>query len=84
MFRPLDDGGFIWASERSGFNHLYLYDSGGNLVRQLTSGDWQVDSVAGVDQKTRRHLLHRIEGRPNREVPVQGVHRRRRDRKTDP
>ena len=53
MFRPLDDGGFIWASECTGFNHLYLYDSQGNLVRQLTSGDWQVDSVAGVDQKSR-------------------------------
>ncbi len=51
MFRPLDDGNFIWASERSGFNHLYLYGSGGSLVRQLTSGDWQVDSLAGVDQK---------------------------------
>ena len=51
MFRPLDDGGFIWASERSGFNHLYLYDAGGRLVRQLTSGDWQVDSLAGVDQE---------------------------------
>ena len=52
MFRPLDDGGFIWASERAGFNHLYLYDSEGNLVRQLTSGDWQADSVAGVDQES--------------------------------
>ena len=51
MFRPLDDGRFIWASERTGFNHLYLYDSGGSLVRQLTSGDWQVDSIVGVDQK---------------------------------
>ncbi len=51
MFRPLDDGNFLWASERTGFNHLYLYDSDGGLIRQLTSGDWQVDSLAGVDQK---------------------------------
>lgn len=51
MFRTLADGSFIWASERTGFNHLYLYDSGGNLLRQLTSGEWQVDSIAGIDQK---------------------------------
>jgi len=38
------DGGaqFIWSSERSGFNHLYLYDRDGSLQRQLTSGDWPV------------------------------------------
>jgi dipeptidyl-peptidase 4 len=42
-------GHFLWGSERSGFQHLYLYDSQGQLVRQLTSGDWMVDSLAGVD-----------------------------------
>ena len=50
-FRALDDGGFLWASERSGFLHLYLYDGEGALVRQLTSGEWPVDSVAGLDQE---------------------------------
>ncbi|MCE2458412.1 MAG: S9 family peptidase [Dehalococcoidia bacterium] len=50
MFRSLKDGNFIWASERSGFRHLYLYDSNGNLVRQLTEGDWAIDTLAGVDQ----------------------------------
>ena len=53
MFRPLDDGGFVWASERSGFMHLYLYDANGNLVRQLTNGEWVVDSLEGVNQKAR-------------------------------
>ena len=53
MFRPLDDGSFLWASERTGFMHLYLYDAHGNLVRQLTHGDWVVDSLEGVDQKAR-------------------------------
>ena len=51
MFRPLADGRFIWASERSGFRHLYLYQGDGNLVRQLTDGDWAVDSLSGVDQE---------------------------------
>ncbi len=53
MFRPLDNGGFVWASEGTGFMHLYLYDAHGNLVRQLTDGDWGADSLEGVDQKAR-------------------------------
>jgi len=36
----LDDGArFIWTSERSGFNHIYLYQKDGTLIRQLTSGE---------------------------------------------
>ncbi|MDA0789480.1 MAG: S9 family peptidase [Proteobacteria bacterium] len=48
---PLADrGGFIWSSERSGYAHLYLYDSSGKLVRQLTSGPWCVLGVHCADQ----------------------------------
>jgi dipeptidyl-peptidase 4 len=52
MLRTLPDGRFIWASERTGFRHLYLYERDGTLVRPLTDGDWQVDSVDGVDEET--------------------------------
>jgi dipeptidyl-peptidase-4 len=45
---------FIWSSERSGHTHLYLYDNDGNLVRPLTSGDWDV--VDGA--RARSALLH--------------------------
>jgi len=44
-------GGFLWASERDGFKHLYVYDKAGKLLRQLTKGDWLVDSVVAVDDK---------------------------------
>lgn len=33
---------FIWASRRSGYNHLYLYDLNGALIRPLTAGEWMV------------------------------------------
>ncbi|MFQ5700310.1 MAG: DPP IV N-terminal domain-containing protein [Acidobacteriota bacterium] len=42
-------GGIIWGSERDGFRHLYLYDQGGRLVRQLTRGDWMVTDLEAVD-----------------------------------
>jgi len=54
MFRPLKQekyaGAFLWASERTGFQHLYLYDQHGHLVRPLTAGEWMVDALAGVDE----------------------------------
>ncbi|MBZ6379585.1 hypothetical protein B5C34_15725 [Pacificimonas flava] len=43
----------IWYSERSGWPHLYLYDlSSGELVRQLTSGDWSVRDILYVDENS--------------------------------
>ncbi len=43
-------GGFLWASEATGFRHLSLHGADGAVVRTLTSGDWMVDSVVGVDE----------------------------------
>jgi len=42
---------FIWQSERDGFNHLYLYDTEGNMIKQLTSGNWIVTQFLGTDEK---------------------------------
>ncbi|MDO6540249.1 S9 family peptidase [Alteromonas stellipolaris] len=49
-----DSDQFIWASERDGFKHLYLYENSGKLVRQLTQGDWVVDNIEAVDAKSNR------------------------------
>lgn len=45
----------IWASERDGWNHLYLYDSpSGKLKNQITRGEWVVRNVVDVDDKARQ------------------------------
>jgi dipeptidyl-peptidase-4 len=41
---------FVWGSERDGHAHLYLYNLDGSLARQLTSGAWEVTTLAGVDE----------------------------------
>ncbi|HBN87707.1 MAG TPA: S9 family peptidase, partial [Rheinheimera sp.] len=46
-----DDKGFIWASERDGYKHLYYYDFDGKLQRQLTQGAWVVDELDAVNEK---------------------------------
>lgn len=43
---------FVWTSERSGFRHIYLYDLKGQLINQLTAGDWVVNKVYGVDEES--------------------------------
>ncbi len=49
-FTALEDArGFLWESTRDGWNHLYLYGPDGELVRQLTSGDYPVLDVVSVD-----------------------------------
>jgi dipeptidyl-peptidase-4 len=52
-FRPLKDGTFLWSSERSGYLHLYLYAADGKLIRQVTSGDWPVEKIEGIDEATK-------------------------------
>jgi dipeptidyl aminopeptidase/acylaminoacyl peptidase len=46
-----DDRHLIWQSERDGWDHLYLYDFDGKLVRRLTSGAFPVLEVQGVDPR---------------------------------
>jgi dipeptidyl-peptidase-4 len=65
----LSDGSsrFLWQSRRDGFNHIYLYDFGGKLIKQLTSGNWEVQDLlqitngdvyfqANIDNLTETHL----------------------------
>jgi dipeptidyl-peptidase-4 len=46
----LEDGSFLWFSERSGFKHLYQYKPDGTLVRQVTTGRWDVRTLYGIDE----------------------------------
>ena len=50
--KPLKDGSLIWSSERSDFSHLYRWRDG--KWTQLTSGDWEVYEVEGVDEGKKR------------------------------
>jgi dipeptidyl-peptidase 4 len=47
----LKDGSFLWASERSGWEHLYHYSEDGKLLRQVTDGKWEIASIQGVDEE---------------------------------
>lgn len=46
------DGHFSLLSERSGFQHLYWYNLGGQLEAQITKGNFEVTDFYGYDART--------------------------------
>ena len=64
QFLPWDDNLFILQSQRDGYNHLYLYDIKGKLVKQLTSGMFVVQEVLGFNKKDKSIIISSNEANP--------------------
>jgi dipeptidyl-peptidase-4 len=58
----------LWWSERDGWAHYYLYDGGGTLKRQITSGEFVSDDILAIDEKARTMILSAV-GRESGEDP---------------
>ena len=62
---------FIWQSRKDGFNHFYLYSIDGKLIKQLTSGNWEVKAENGFDEKGENLYFHANEqGAVNQDLYV--------------
>lgn len=55
---------FIWQSRKDGYNHFYLYNINGTLIKQLTRGNWEVKAENGFDEKGERLFFHANEQSP--------------------
>ncbi|MCE3228405.1 MAG: prolyl tripeptidyl peptidase [Bacteroidetes bacterium] len=64
LFVKNDPSKFIWQSRRDGYNHLYLYNSDGSLIKQLTKGNWEIKDVNGFDEKGQNIFFHANEQSP--------------------
>jgi len=64
VFLKSDKSKFVWWSERDGFNHLYLYNTDGNLEKQLTRGLWEVTGFLGFDTDEKQLFYQSTEGSP--------------------
>ena len=51
VFLPWDSSKFIMQSEKDGYNHLYVYDTAGHELQQLTRGQWVVMEMIGFDEQ---------------------------------
>ena len=63
-FLPWDAGKFILWSERDGYNHLYLYNTDGRLLRQLTQGKYVDQEIIGFCPKTKSVIIRSNELHP--------------------
>lgn len=67
-FLQKDKNKFIWQSRRDGFNHLYLYDLNGKLIKQLTKGNWEVVTFHGSDSNDEfAYFTSTVNGAVNRD-----------------
>ena len=65
----IDKDHFLITSEIDGYNHIYYYDINGKLLKQLTSGEWDVTDLEGYDTKRKRVLFEAAKSSPlNRDL----------------
>lgn len=57
IFLPHSNTKFLWFSKRDGFKHLYLYDTEGNFLKQVTQGEWEVINFNGFDKSGKNILI---------------------------
>ncbi|MBO4498991.1 MAG: DPP IV N-terminal domain-containing protein [Bacteroidaceae bacterium] len=48
----------LWISERDGWRHLYMIDTGNGPMRQITSGQWNVREILHIDEDSRTVLMY--------------------------
>ena len=63
-FIPWDKSRFILQSEKDGYNHLYLFDTDGKQIKQLTTGKWIVVDLIGFNAKTKEAIILSTEASP--------------------
>ncbi|KDR53395.1 S9 family peptidase [Hoylesella loescheii] len=63
-FLPWDKSRFILQSEKDGYNHLYLFDTSGKQIKQLTTGKWIVVDLLGFNAKTKEAIILSTEASP--------------------
>lgn len=63
-FLPWDADKFILQSEKDGYNHLYLFNTKGEQLKQITSGKWVVLDLIGFDSKAKTAIILSTESSP--------------------
>ena len=58
VFVPNNANQFLWLSQRDGYKHIYLYDIDGNLIKQVTKGNYEVQSIIGFDAKAEKVFFY--------------------------
>lgn len=89
QFSKMNENEFYLLSRKDGWFHVYKYNTGGKLVRQITKGEWEVTKILGFDEKEKNLFveatkesplekhIYRVEvksGRMEKLTEIEGVH----------
>ena len=81
LFLPWDHTQFIYQSQKDGYNHLYLYNTDGKLIKQLTKGEWLVQNILGFNARkkeviiaSRKYLLYKVTCTRSISIPANVLH----------
>ena len=58
----IDDNNFLWTSERDGYKHIYRYDKNGNLINQVTKGNWEVTKMYAYNSDLKEIYYQSVDG----------------------
>ena len=58
----IDDNNFLWTSERDGYKHIYHYDKNGNLINQVTKGNWEITKMYAYNPDLKEIYYQSVEG----------------------
>lgn len=64
LFLPWDHTQFIYQSQKDGYNHLYLYNTDGKLIKQLTKGEWLIQNILGFNARKKEVIIASTEVSP--------------------
>ena len=69
VFLPWDASKFVMQTRRDGYNHLYLFDVSGKMLRQLTKGEYEVTALLGFNSQAKSVIFQ-----SNRNNPIKYTH----------
>ena len=58
IFLPNNPNQFLWYSHRDGYKHLYLYNTDGTMIRQMTRGVYEVEGFICFDSKGENFFIY--------------------------
>lgn len=62
IFIPKRNHEFLWRSKRNGYDHFYRYDINGNLIKQVTDGEFDVKDFVGFDKTNLLYTAYQTNG----------------------
>lgn len=84
-FPKADGKTFLWFSFRDGFNHLYLYDNDGKIIRKVTDGDFDILSIDGQSEDGNTLVVTAVDGLMDRAIYAVDINKgKMRKLTTDP